>query len=70
MTNLTLATLNQNDNPVDCGMEKLGDDGQNQLWLHRSTDKVANRFTDGDGNVFWSNEVEGWSYGADDAIPA
>jgi hypothetical protein len=69
MTTPTLAVLNKNDNPAEFGMEKLGDDGQNQLWLHRATDKVANRFTDGGENVFWTDEIEGWNYSAEDAIP-
>ena len=71
MKSPTLQLLNANDNPAEFGMEKLGDDGEgNQLWLHRATDKVANRFTDGDGNVFWTDEIEGWNYSAEDAINA
>lgn len=64
----TLQLLNANDNPIEFGMEKLGEDGQgNQLWLHRATSKIANRFDD-EGGVFWTNEIEGWNYELSDAL--
>lgn len=64
-----LAALNETDAPLTMGGELLGDDGQgNQLWLFRSIDKVANRFEDEDGDVFWDDDIEGWNYTSEDAL--
>jgi hypothetical protein len=59
----TLAILNETDDPKRFGGELLGDDGQgNELWLFRSIDKVANRWSDDEGNVQWDDDIEGWNY--------
>lgn len=71
MTNATatLATLNANDNATEVGGQMLSVDGQgNSLWLFG--DKVANRFETEDGEIFWTGDVEGWNYSAEDAIDA
>ena len=65
----TLAKLNENDDPKSFGGERLGDDGQgNELWLFRSVDKVANRFEDEEGGVWWDDDIEGWNYTAECAL--
>ena len=59
----TLAILNENDDPKHFGGEMLSDDGQgNELWLFRSIDKVANRWSDDEGNVQWDADITGWNY--------
>jgi len=59
----TLAILNENDDPKSFGGEMLSDDGQgNELWLFRSIDKVANRWSDDEGNVQWDDDITGWNY--------
>ena len=59
----TLAILNETDDPARFGGERLGADGQgNELWLFSSVDKVANRYQDDEGNVFWEDDIEGWNY--------
>ena len=66
----TLAKLNAQDNPADYGMECLGDDGTNQLWLDRASDLVANRFCDDDDPtvIVWDDDVAGWNYSDDQAL--
>lgn len=72
MTNATISPLNiliQTDSPLTMGGEMLGEDGHgNQLWLFRAIDKVANRFEDEDGEVFWTADIEGWNYTSEDAL--
>ena len=59
----TLEILNANDNPDFFGGECLADDGHgNELWLFRSIDKLANRWSDDDGNVQWDDDISGWNY--------
>ena len=71
MTNATatLAALNANDNASEFAGQMLSNDGQsNSLWLFG--DKVANRFESEGGEIFWTGDVEGWNYAAEDAIDA
>ena len=68
-TNTTpiLYILNLTDNAKALGGDLLGTDGNgNQLWSFG--DKVANRWTDEEGNLLWSGSVAGWGYTAEDAI--
>jgi len=68
MNEPTLEKLNETDDPKSFGGELLGNDGQgNQLWLFRSIDKVANRYSE-DGEVEWSGDIEGWNYTDDFAL--
>jgi len=64
ITNATLATLaalNAGADPKSLGGERLGDDGQNELWLFGQ--KVANKYTsDETGEPEWSDDVAGWNY--------
>ena len=65
----TISSLNANDNAREIGGSLLSDDGCNQLWLFG--DKVANRFENDDGEIFWSDDVTGWNHDpATDCIPA
>jgi hypothetical protein len=72
-TLVTLAVLNAGADPKSFGGSRLGDDGQNELWLFG--EKVANRFcandpnTDSGFDVYWDNDVAGWNYNPEtDAI--
>lgn len=59
--NVSLLDLNHGDNPTDFGGKCLSLDGQgNELWLFG--DRVANRHEDEDGDVYWSDNVQGWGY--------
>lgn len=63
----TLEKLNINNNPEEYGGECLGDDGQgNELWLFRDVDKLANRWSDDEGNVQWDDDIAGWNYNVDE----
>jgi len=58
----TLAKLNEDDNPKKYGGKCDGDDGQgNQLWSFPNG-KVANRFEDEEGGIFWDADIAGWNY--------
>jgi len=69
MNRPTLEKLNETDDPKSFGGELLGNDGQgNELWLFRSIDKVANRYNSDDGEIYWSDDIEGWNYTKDFAV--
>jgi hypothetical protein len=64
----TLELLNATNDPKHFGGECLGDDGQgNELWLFRSIEKLANRYTDKEtGDFEWTDDIAGWNYDVDE----
>lgn len=59
MKNVTLAELNENDNPRDFDGECVSDDGNSALW--KFGDKFAVRTTTEGGEFFWDDEIDGWN---------